>query len=56
MLRIIQLNLKWITNCSNTSVHLRKGYSSGDKEVVIISSDEKTVCLRSKLNNVVTLS
>ena len=31
-------------------------YSSGDKEVVIISSDEKTVCLRSKLNNVVTLS
>ena len=31
-------------------------YSSGDKEVVIISSDEKTVCLRTKLNNVVTLS
>lgn len=31
-------------------------YSSGDKEVVIISSDEKTVTLKSKLNNVVTLS
>lgn len=31
-------------------------YSSGDKEVVIISSDERTVCLKSKLNNVVTLS
>lgn len=31
-------------------------FSSGDKEVVIISSDEKTVSLKSKLNNVVTLS